>query len=82
MQDYLNSVDLQDFITGMAQPKLNRAMLDRIPVPLPDVEEGKKLAGFLFATDSYLAGVSGVLDSLITHKNGLIQQLFPSQEEA
>ena len=82
VQDYLNSVDLQDFITGMAQPKLNRAMLDRIPVPLPDVEEGKKLAGFLFATDSYLAGVSGVLDSLITHKNGLIQQLFPSQEEA
>ncbi|WP_429145158.1 restriction endonuclease subunit S [Aeromonas veronii] len=82
VQDYLNFIDLQDFITGMAQPKLNRAMLDRIPVPLPDVDEGQKLAGFLFSIDSYLVGESNALDALRTHKNGLIQQLFPSLEEA
>lgn len=32
---YLNSISLDDFISGMAQPKLNQAMLNKIPIPIP-----------------------------------------------
>ena len=33
---YLNSIDLTEFITGAAQPKLSQKNLNRIPIPVPD----------------------------------------------
>ena len=39
VEDYLNSISLEDYLTGMAQPKLNRAMLDTIPVPVPQDDD-------------------------------------------
>ena len=33
---YLNSISLEPFITGSAQPKLNQQALNSIPIPLPD----------------------------------------------
>ena len=32
---YLNSISLKPYVTGMAQPKLNQAALNAIPVPMP-----------------------------------------------
>ncbi len=29
---YLNSIKLNDFVSGMAQPKLNQTMLNKIPI--------------------------------------------------
>lgn len=79
---YLNSTKLDDFITGMAQPKLNKAMLDRIPVPRPDASEQKRIADCIAALDELIsAALLGVAD-LKTHKQGLMQQLFPSAEAA
>lgn len=81
VEDYLNSTELRDFITGMAQPKLNRAMVDTIPVPLPGPEERKKIADCLSALDAQVVGDSCMLDALRTHKRGLMQQLFPPSED-
>ena len=36
VEDYLNSISLDQFITGAAQPKLNQEALNRIPIPIPD----------------------------------------------
>lgn len=36
---YLNSISLEPFVSGMAQPKLNQAQLNRIPIPVPGEEE-------------------------------------------
>ncbi len=36
---YLNSIKLDEFISGMAQPKLNQAMLNKIPIPFPSLSE-------------------------------------------
>ncbi len=33
---YLNSISLEPYVNGMAQPKLNQTALHRIPIPLPD----------------------------------------------
>ena len=82
VEDYLNSIDLRDFITGMAQPKLNRAMLDSIPIPLPGPGERAKVAECLAALDALYAGEINKLDALRSRKGGLMQQLFPSPEEA
>lgn len=35
---YLNSIKLDDFISGMAQPKLNQTMLNKIPIPFPPLK--------------------------------------------
>ena len=36
---YLNSIKLDDFVSGMAQPKLNQTMLNKIPIPYPSLKE-------------------------------------------
>jgi type I restriction enzyme, S subunit len=36
---YLNSISLEPYVSGMAQPKLNQAQLNRIPVPFPSAAE-------------------------------------------
>ena len=33
---YLNSIPVEGFVTGAAQPKLNQEALNRIPIPIPD----------------------------------------------
>lgn len=75
---YLNSIKLDDFITGMAQPKLNKAMLDSIPVPHPDIPEKQRIADCITALDQLITAELQVLDDLKTHKQGLMQQLFPN----
>jgi type I restriction enzyme, S subunit len=36
---FLNSIKLDDFVSGMAQPKLNQSMLNKIPIPFPPIKE-------------------------------------------
>jgi len=81
VEAYLNATDLSDFITGMAQPKLNRANLDRIPIPLPGESEQGKLASCLTSLDKGADAQTKKLEFLRNHKKGLMQQLFPSLEE-
>ncbi len=73
VEDYLNSIALRDFITGMAQPKLNRTMLDTIPIPLPEQDEQQRIAGCLTALDTRIAAQAAKIESLKIHKRGLMQ---------
>lgn len=82
VESYLNMINLQDFLTGMAQPKLNRAKLDIIPIPLPEEEEQEKISDFLSEIDTLIKEQSNKLEQLKAHKKGLMQGLFPSLEEA
>ncbi|EKD27791.1 MAG: hypothetical protein ACD_79C00573G0001, partial [uncultured bacterium] len=36
---YLNSIKLDDYVSGMAQPKLNQTMLNTIPIPFPPLPD-------------------------------------------
>lgn len=82
VESYLNMINLQDFLTGMAQPKLNRAKLDIIPIPLPEEEEQQKIADCLSEVDKIITEQSNKVEQLKAHKKGLMQGLFPSLEEA
>jgi type I restriction enzyme S subunit len=78
---YLNAIKLDDFITGIAQPKLNKAMLDRIPIPCPCSSEQQRIAAFLISIDTLISGESKKFEAFKTHKKGLTNLLFPSVEE-
>lgn len=78
---YLNSIELDDFITGMAQPKLNKAMLETIPIPHPDVSEQRLIADCLRKLDELIRAEIHRFSTLKAHKNGLMQQLFPKTED-
>lgn len=80
---YLNTINLGDFITGIAQPKLNRGMLETIPIPLPpEPAEQQRIATCLSSLDALIAAASRTLDGLRAHRKGLMQFLFPSPEGA
>lgn len=49
---YLNSIDLTPFISGAAQPKLNQANLNKIPVPVPSIEEQARIVAILDTFDA------------------------------
>lgn len=44
---YLNSIKLNDYVSGMAQPKLNQRNLNSIKVPFPSLETQEKVVGRL-----------------------------------
>lgn len=79
VEKYINSINIEDFLTGMAQPKLNRGKLDIIPIPLPQKpKEQQKIASCLSSLDEVIATHSQKLEALKTHKKGLMQNLFPA----
>lgn len=47
---FLNSIALNDFVSGMAQPKLNQRALNSIPVPCPSTKEQKRILDILDQT--------------------------------
>ncbi len=81
VENYINSINLEDFLTGMAQPKLNRAKLDIIPIPLPNEKEQQKIAGCLSSIDDRITEQAKKIEALKAHKKGLMQGLLLSIEE-
>ena len=55
---YLNSIDLSQFISGGAQPKLNQKNLNTIPIPLPAIKEQEHIAGILDRFDALCNDIS------------------------
>jgi len=57
-----------------------------LPVPLPggytSLDEQKKIADCLSSVDGLITAQSQKLETLKTHKKGLMQQLFPSEGES
>lgn len=58
---YLNSIDLTSFISGAAQPKLNQANLNKIPVPVPPLEEQERIVAILDKFDVLVNDLSSGL---------------------
>lgn len=61
-------------------PKINLDSLRATIVLLPQTEEQQRIASCLSALDELIAGQNRKLEALKTHKQGLLQQLFPTNE--
>lgn len=58
---YLNSIDLTPYISGAAQPKLNKKNLESISIPNPSPEEKKRIVGIL---DKFDALTNSIIEGL------------------
>lgn len=53
---YLNSISIEEFVTGAAQPKLNQKALNSIPIPIPgDVATQQAIAAEIEAEQALVA---------------------------
>ena len=66
--------------TGIGAGKLDTHNLREFPVVIPVAKEQHKITDCLYSLDSLIAAQADKLDALKTHKQGLMQQLFPSPE--
>lgn len=79
IENYINSINIEEFLTGMAQPKLNKSKLDSIPIPLPNSSvEQQKITDFFTSVDERIKAQEEKIMALKEHQKGLMQQLFPS----
>jgi type I restriction enzyme, S subunit len=73
---------IDSFQAGGNRQGLNFGQIRAFQIPLPPSEsEQNRVADFLMAIDALIAAQARRLDTLKTHKKGLMQQLFPPPEE-
>jgi len=77
---YLNSIKLDDYVSGMAQPKLNQKMLNAIIVPYPEIKTQEKIVSnfddLKSQTQSLESNYQQELDALDELKKSILQKAF------
>lgn len=77
VQDYLNMINLEQYLTGMAQPKLNKDRLFTILIPQPkQLSEIKKIVEILSAVDGKISVSKKLKRQFVLFKKGLMQDLL------
>jgi len=80
---YLNSIKLDDFVSGMAQPKLNQTMLNKIPIPFPSLSEQQaivqKLDALSAETKQLEANYQQKINDLDELKKSILQKAFAGE---
>jgi type I restriction enzyme S subunit len=71
----------EKLFTGGGIKHLTRETFAKLEVPLVSPAEQKRIADCLSSLDDLIAAQTQTLEALKTHKQGLMQQLFPSPEE-
>jgi len=77
---YLNSIKLDDFISGMAQPKLNQSMLNKIPIPFPTLTQQQTIVKKFDALSTETKQLESIYQKKITDleelKKSILQKAF------
>jgi type I restriction enzyme S subunit len=80
---YLNSIKLDDFVSGMAQPKLNQKMLNKIPIPFPPLKDQQtivhKLDALSTETQKLEASYQQKIADLDELKKSILQKAFSGE---
>lgn len=79
---YFKNHGLKSVISGSAQPQITRTGFAPLEISFPKAAEQHRIATCLSSLDELIAAQSDRLSALQTHKQGLLQQLFPSPAEA
>jgi type I restriction enzyme S subunit len=77
---FQRAIDL--LATGSTAKGVSQKSLQRLLVSLPEEDEQRRIAQCLAPVDSHITAKSQQLAALKTHKQGLMQQLFPAPEAA
>jgi type I restriction enzyme S subunit len=80
---YLNSVSLEKYVSGMAQPKLNQRALNSIKIPFPSIEEQRVVVSKLDELADGNGQLSEVYEkkliALAELKQSLLQKAFSGE---
>src|SRR5690606_33911524 len=83
VEAYINSIKIDDYVSGMAQPKLNQAMLNKIPIPFPPLEEQQTIVRQLDAlraeTQKLEALYQKKIDNLEELKKSILQKALSGE---
>ena len=71
-----------DQAAGSGVQNLNKDIIKSLVLGMPAVEEQQRIADCLSSLDNQITAESNQLAALKTHKQGLMQQLFPAPEAA
>ena len=72
--------DIEKSISGAEPPNLSAQQIENIKTFIPIRPEQQRIAGCLNSLDDLITAAIQELETLKTHKKGLMQQLFPSAE--
>ena len=74
---YFKNHGLKSVISGSAQPQITRTGFAPLEISFPKPAEQHRIATCLSSLDELIAAQSDRLSALQTHKQGLLQGLFP-----
>ena len=78
---FLTSFRLNKLVFGSGQPLITGKQLKSIEFGLPNIAEQQKIADCLSSLDDSIDAEIQQLESLKVHKAGLLQNLFPAEDE-
>jgi type I restriction enzyme S subunit len=85
VETYINSVRIDEYVSGMAQPKLNQRMLNKIPIPFPSIAEQEiiveKIDALRAETQKLEAVYQKKMDDLEELKKSILQKAFAGELE-
>lgn len=76
VENFLNMIDISNYVTGTAQPKLNQAKLNAIPIPTPELASQKQFMEFTRQIKKIKLTSCEVLDKMETERLALMQEYF------
>ena len=80
---YLNSIKIDNYVSGMAQPKLNQKKLNSINIPFPKIEEQEKVIFILDELSEYIKQIESHYKQKLTNldelKKSILQKAFSGE---
>jgi len=74
VEHLLNMIDIANYVTGTAQPKLNQAKMNSIPIPLPDQVKMESFEVFVQQSDKSKFELKQSIERVDNLIKSLIQQ--------
>lgn len=74
IEKLLNMIDISHYVTGTAQPKLNQAKLNSIPIPVPEETKLQRYMVFIQETDKSKLAAKHALESLDAMQKSLMRK--------
>lgn len=72
----INMLDISQYVTGTAQPKLNQTKLNLIPIPLPPLPLQREFAAFVEQAEKSKASLKESLAALTAAQKALMNEAF------
>lgn len=76
VKHYFNFINLEKYLTGMAQPKLNQEKLNQIPIPKPKDSKLQQYVSLLNTLDHKRQTELARKEKLLELKRGFMQDIF------